>query len=567
MTVLPSEWRGRLGRSESAHPMKSPEAGKRVPPRLTPGLAGAVFLVATSSPAKAETPLPPALSAAPDTAVAVHAPRLREVLATLAQLGVTAGRLRPELRRASPTEVAAMLMWGVRRRTPAREKTSAHGLDLDGAVGLRLSETLETAIVTLPIRDALEFRAWLRRLPAPDRMELELLGTPVDILAPDSRVPVACAVMKARAVCQIGVAGRDSLGPLEAELAEANQRATPPSWAAAWRALPPSDWTAVIRPDLLASAGMRLYTQSSLRSHRFHDEARHKALGERLRQLERMTRNLSRQVHALALGVQADATGSSVTMVAQLTPEAGSRLRALSSGHADPQLRRWASTPALLSLFMRGDPSRVAELARRFGVKVDPARLDGGLGLLALGLDLRSPQALGRAPFTWQDVFPSAIGVALRRERAPGLTYMTSSAVMPVAAIEVGGRRRARPPEIRTPTQVIRSLPNVQTAQLERHVVAGTGPGGLYAALRRWRTARASSIRPPHGFFFATLDLSAIDAAFEAERVGPAHRAELRLLDQVRRRVSPMLRRVHRVRIVARQPRRTQLEVQVSLGL
>ncbi|MEL6184830.1 MAG: hypothetical protein AAFU79_09415, partial [Myxococcota bacterium] len=104
-------------------------------------------------------------------------------------------------------------------------------------------------------------------------------------------------------------------------------------------------------------------------------------------------------------------------------------------------------------------------------------------------------------------------------------------------------------------------------AVLERHKIFGRGSAGRYAALRRWRTAQEMALAPPEGFFFATLDLGAVDASLAAARITREHRPELQLVEQMRRRAAPMLGRLGRIRVVGNaNPSRRQVRLRVRLG-
>lgn len=519
---------------------------------LAAALGGVV--VAGGGSALAQPALPSVVGSLPeDTALALHAPRLGSLLGVGATLFSLWGRADPRLRQLRPDALLSLFLWGKAEDLPDPQ---SHGLDLDAPVVVRVLPDLQTAVVILPLLDGRRFRDWLGAIPAPSRVAVEFLGTPIDVLGPGTARPLACAVRAARAYCQVGESElAPGLAPLASHLG--TPRATlgaRPALARSWAEVSSSaDWTVLARPRLLVRGLVRHYRHAQVRAARFASPERRADLARHLIQIERRSGRWVEHLDALALGVAAGVGGARISVVAELDGVGARRLSAaLPSDSGRRQLRRWASTPALFSLFLHARPDPVARLGRIFGVDLNPAELDGSLAILALSVDGTAPTARksSREPLRFREILSSAVAVGLSR-----------------------GPKRANP---LGPIALVSGLPSNLSSNVpstldgpasEEYRVFGRGASGRYAALRRWRTAQEMALAPPEGFFFATLDLGAVDASLAAARISRDHRAELQLVEQMRRRAGPMLDRLGRIRVIGNaNSSRRQVRLRVQLG-
>ena len=521
--------------------------------RLTRGLIAVLALGVSPVVAAPPGAMPEAVRQLPaKTAVAVYAPRLQPLLEGARRalsVGLHGGAAR---RSSSPHGALAALLWGRERPCgPAPE----HGLDLEGSVVIRVLPDLGSAVFILPVVDRDQFRRWLGALPAPSQDILERDKTPISVLGARTPWPLACAFRKAWAVCQVGLGPPgDGLAPLAEHLPSGDpqkgprlgsRRALTRIWPKTPTKGPRPEWTAVIRPRLLVRGAFELYRQHQLHANRVASRDGWAQLAQRMMHQEEQSVRWARALEAVALtGSMTDSTFD-ISLMAELTSPAARQLaRVLPRGSSRRQLRRWVRTPALLSLFVHAHPVLVARLGRTLGLDMDARSLDGSIGVLALGVNLRAPSARRTSPepLRLHDLFPYALAAGLGGPEVPARGASLASFVA-------------------------HSSTSMVAETVERHLVVGSRASGAYAALRRWQAAHAMGPPPPDGFLFATVDLGAIDAALAGARITRDHRPELRRLERFRRRWTPVWEGLESLRLVGTaDPTRRRVRLRLRLG-
>lgn len=284
---------------------------KRRPQASWPALLLALLLIAR--PAAADLP-PPADAFPEDAPLALHVPRLGGLLADLDGLLGLLGELDDALRDLPPAALLPAVLWNVRGPVEATGYQREHGLDLEGSALVSLGPDLETALFALPLLDAERFRAWLSAVRAPTRGRARLHGETVEILAPDSELPLGCVIREREALCQLGAPREGGVAPLERRVRVRPDRggrtAAPPS---VWRALPQRGrWSVVVRPVPLARALARHWGRSMKRAHRLHSP---EVRAEVARQAERIELSVIKQLRDIDI-VAAAAVASTAAALA-----------------------------------------------------------------------------------------------------------------------------------------------------------------------------------------------------------------------------------------------------------
>ena len=498
------------------------------------------------------------------TPVALYIPRLGDLISDIQHLHPALGALHPGLRGLSPARLVPWLLWGFEARRAGPSKP--HGLDLEGPMTVRLDPTLNAAVVTLPLREPEVFRGWLEALPAPSRNVVDLGGINAYVFAPDSRKPLSCVVQPQEAYCQVGVPSTGgAVAPLEAQLRPGRlQLGDVEGMGQAWSSLAGSPrWTALVRPVLLARGLARYWGRGMKQAHRLHTQTVRREVAQRAKDLERRAVTHARSVRAVAASIEANEAGVRAQVVVRLSDAGRTRLtRWLPERSVHSRIRPWTATPSLLSLFVQAKPGFAAELVRWAGLNVPAETLDGVLGLIAVGVDVHCPQATSphRGSLDWAFLFPSALSVGLRN---PGAAERVYDALAPHLASEpsVAVERRPRL------TGTVGGGP-LQVYVLDDVLIAGTGPMGGYAGLRRLRALDAQIPEVPDGFLHAVVDVGAFDAALGgAGAVGRKHRAELRWVDSMRRRLAPFIRAIHRIELSGvREDEGRQVRLELAFG-
>lgn len=514
----------------------------------------------------AEPPgLPEILNALPyDTPLAFHTPRLRDLADDLERLHVAVRPLGGREDEVSPSVLVPRLLWGVDAGT---SPSPDHGVDLEGPAVLGLDPKLEVGVLVLPLASAPAFEAWLERLEAPSRARVRIdRSTVALVLGPGTRTPLGCVVQPRRAVCQLGAPSAGGIGRLQDMLQVRTPRlGQVPGLAESWRELGRgARWTALVRPVPFARALARRWGREMQRAHRLHDVSIRRDVARRARRVERLATSHAGLVDAVAVGVEADPSGGRVEVVARMTDRGRERLdRWLPETAAPSRIRSWVATPALASLFVQAEPTVAAEIARWAGVELPAPSLDGTLGVLAFGVDARCPHALppGRGQLDWAFLVPSAATLGLRGPRAADQVHAVLDA-------RIEADRDIASLVHRAPIHARVDGGEVAVHVLDDVLLVGTGPMSDHAALRRLEAPSSSSPARPRGFLHAALDLGATAAALEAAEVGNGHRAELRWLDRIRRRLSPLLQQMQRVQVSGvREAQGRQVRLELELGV
>lgn len=498
--------------------------------------------------------LPETLAGLPaETSVAFHVPRARLLFAELERMRPALSLFVPAARELEAEPLLALLAWG---HAPGEEHTARpSGLDPEGPVFVRATGTLDAAVIVLPVADPEKTKAWLLGLPTPslDRVQTEL--GEVVLIAEQSSLPVACVVGEKTLTCQIGHPVMGGLSPLLAQLRPAGPRlGAMPAMVSGYAALPDdADWTALIRPAALATALANRWSRTMEFAHRLHPAAVRKEVHRKVAKVHDAARSYAHLFEGIALAGRSERGRSTVRAVVQTSPTGAAVLgRWLGPSGGGEALRTWASSPALFGLFLRAQPRLVASIAEGLGVDLPDASLDGTLALLTFGIDTHCPQARAEAGSGFAALFPSAVAVGLRGPSAAKMVPERFERAFSVVR-ELGQvtfvDTSARPPLVFEG----RHHGRFELRVLDDVFLVGTGPLGAHAAVRRLSRSKEHA-GPPSAeapFFRAALDLAAVDAAISATRVEPEHRVELRWIDRMQRRLSPLLAQMRRVEVSA----------------
>jgi hypothetical protein len=472
--------------------------------------------------------------------------------------------LRLVLGRRAPVAVGALIakaLWGVdvEHARPSRPT----GLALDAPAGIGLDASLRAALVILPLADAERFASWLASIPAPTITRGRLpRGTAAWVLSDRGRRPLACVIRERRAVCQVGSAG-GGLNLLEHHFAPGRSGlGAHPAFGRVWVQLERGAlWTALARPVVLARSLVRHWGASIRRARRFHPVATRRAWAQRIRRVEEDVVPHVSLLDAAALQARPAGDGVHVELLLALDRRGVRRLDRWIPQRATPsRIRAWAATPALFSLFLQVNPALARDLARSAGAELPEGALDGTLGLMAFGVDSLCPHArrdLG-ARYDWAFLFPSAATLGLR---APDTADVVHRWLARGASASPPGSARGR-----APLEAEVEGGKVAIHVLDDLLLAGTGPMGGLAGLRRLAAASEGASLEPEGFFRAALDFGAIAAALEAARIGADHRSELRTLEHLRRRLAPLLHELRKVRISGRREARGRVRIEAVFG-
>lgn len=517
----------------------------------------------------------PALEA---TGLVVVAPRSGPFLRALEQAQAIFASVEPGVTAEGPLET---LVDAWIDRHPGRERTPpvlrgireardlrARGIDPEAPFLIAVDPVDRLLAFSLGLSDRPRFEQWLDS-NAHGRFErITVAAESARVIGARSDDPVTCLARHRRAMCQVGVRpGPRPLAPLE-RMARGQSLTVPRGVARAFRAL---DRGAVaymlVRPHILADAARAMLAAEAQRAHRFDPAAtRHRATARarhRARKLDRLARKAEGGALALYIGARAVEVGAEIILTAE-----GRRhlIRSLGAEPVPSVVRRWARTPALVSLAARLHPALLSRLAAHYNLPLPAAALTGDVALLTLGIDASCPlakHARRQDELDWAFVLPTAVALGLKpagsRALYAGLARVLDAEAAPRPAY--GARARLSRATLRG-----RAAGRRYEVDLTDEVLfASAGPGSGAAALRRLLTLPPSSRRTPP-LVEASVDLAAVDAAFAGGSFSPEHRRELLKLEALRLTLKPLLAHVRNVDLTV-QARNAGRRLSIKIGL
>ncbi len=501
--------------------------------------------------------LPPELARLPKTApIALYAPQLRVLMQDLGAATRVLATVLPGTKGLGAPELIANLLWGNgigigwTAHTPRPELTqlasprgrAAIGIDGRAPMTALVQPEQQITMVSFGLSDRPKWERWLNAV-APDRKHLEIGGEHAAILTPNSDLPITCIARHRRAFCQFGAAsGSNPFAPLAAAIHGSSETwGDLPGLAKAHRALPPgAHLYGLVDGAAVGKWLAKFALNQAQRNHRFSPKKLRRAALKRIRSLGLRVQEFTASIDGTALAFYRTRQGLSLKMESTLSNKAAQQLRPHLRAPGEHDLvSEWAQTPALMQAILRINPKTAQQLLNAVQIDLPHEALSGDVALLTLGLDSECPMAKASPkPHSAGFLVPSAaaIGLAKVSHRSESLqSHLQNS-----------------------PYEV-----DVQ----ERIVLVGAGQGTRAAARRRLRSLpqHIGTSQPP--VLEISVDLHAIDSAFDSSAVGTEHRHELRSLDALRLGLQPLLQHVSTLAFTASAKdngKRMSLELRAS---
>ena len=517
----------------------------------------------------------PALDA---TGITVVAPRSAPFLTALGQAQAILSSIEPSMTAQGPLEALADA-WTDRYRRGERESSllrdlreprdlEARGIDPNAPFLVAIDPVERLIAFSFGLSDRPRFEQWLDRATRGRSRRIRLSGESARVVDRDSDHPVTCLARQRRAVCQLGAPpGPQPLELLE-RLTRGRRMKIPAGVAQAFTALEPDALAYVlIQPRTLANAASAVLAAEAARAHRFDPEPAQREAHEDARRQARKLERLAHKAEGGALAVYVRDHELEVAAEVVLTAEGQRRLRAGSGVESVPSIvRRWAHTPALVSVAARLHPELLSRLAAQYGLPLPAGALTGEVALLTLGVDSRCPLAKSasrRDELDWAFVLPTAVALGLKRAGSQDLYDGLVHALGAKSAPRPAYRDRAR---LSRGTLRGRTSGGRYEVDLTDDVLlASAGPGIGAAALRRLSTLPPQGAKEPP-LLEASVDLAAVDAAFAGGSFSSEHRLELLELEALRLTLKPLLAHVRNVGLAVRTPAGGR-RLSVRLGL
>ena len=449
---------------------------------------------------------------------------------------------------------------GLGRHLNGAAKLAAAGVDLDQPAWMFQGDPMGPVVLSFGLTDRPRFEAHLRHKDHAPHRVLELRGERALVILADSDLPLACLVRSSRAYCQLGLTNEKA--PLELLTAATVRRPRPLTrqrhLQPILQDLPSKGLAYVIfSRDAVTHRATAAIAERAQRAGRLESAPARHARRDQARRAARLVEETMAHVQLAAATLMTTGDGLRAELHVTLDDKGARQMRRwFDLPRRAGRLEQWASTPALARILFRGHPRLITNTLHAVGVTLPPSTLGGTVAILALGLDAESAAARGDAaltPMSLLEVIPTAIGAHL---------------TTPLDARGPSGRGPALPSD---PSPVLRKRIDgvgVEVRARDDVVLLGVGAGSGAAAERRWRRTqpdRTSEAKAP--FIELGVDLAAVSAAFKANVMPSDARRELRLLDRLQHKLTPLLHRYRAVDVRCwSRSRHRKLKVQVDVG-
>lgn len=486
--------------------------------------------------------LPAELGRLPKTApLALYTPQLRILMQDLGAATYLLGSVLPNAKGLSAPELLANLVWGqglgfgwsaptaqpelAPLSTP--QGHAAIGINSRAPVTALVHPELRVALISFGLTDRPKWERWLDNV-SPDRKPLEIGAEHASVLTPQSDMPVTCLARHRRAFCQFGaMPGANPFAMLTAATQGDTQTwADEPGLADAHGALPPNARAyAVVDSVAVGHWLSKLAIAQAQRTYRLSPKKIRRAALKRVRTLGLNVQNFAAKINGTALGLYRDRQGLSARMESTLSEAAAQQLRPHLRNPGEHDLvSEWAQTPALMQAILRANPKTAKQILSTLKVNLPLEALSGDVALLTLGLDSECPMAKAsrKARHSAGFLVPSAAAIGIAKD------YVKEG--------DIPSQLQGSPYEV-----------DIQ----ERIVLVGAGQGTRAAARRRLNTLPQHKSRTQPPMLEVSIDLHAIDSAFDSSSVGVEHRRELRTLDALRLGLQPLLEHVSDLKLAA----------------
>ena len=496
-------------------------------------LTGVILLVVLFSNQTRASTFPKELEDVPsNTSLVFFFPKVSSLIRDLSSTYSLLLTLQPQLKGKNPGDTISALLWGAQQKSLLDANPQSTGIAFNKPTSIRFSNNFHTAVVSLPLQNKEAFINWLRSIKAPNQSERAIDGHQGVILAPSSIHPIICVVRELQGLCQINALEKNSLQPLKTHLNPSQTTwKTDQSIHSAWNNLPKDIHMGILgKPSRLVQDVYQVWQKQLEYQTRLLDSKQREILLEQYKAFSQRTLQRVSLATAIAGSTSRNNNQIQFEAIVGLSSEGVKHLHSIiPPAHKDSIIYRWASTPALFGLFLRLNPSFVANICKNFGLSVPVQDLTGALGLLTFNLDTAGPHAFRRpqsleGTYGWTLVLDSTFALGLKKQSAPHtetLKYTTTSSV------------------------------HLKSIHLyEDMLLAGTSPMSNYAAKRRLKSlSHLDSFRPlqPNAFAWARLDIATLNAILSSRTLSEKHREELIWLETTRQKLSPILIYVRQV--------------------